>query len=136
MSISAYPPRRPQQWSPEERYRFLSTILESFAGTLDLEEALRRIANITLEQFAADREIAKATAILDPIPEPAAIYDTNGRLERMNAAAMREGASFFKQMHDTSVIERALQGESSGAEYVVHDQRTNEDRIVNVKAAP
>src|SRR5438132_11436701 len=55
MSISAYPPKRPQQWSPEERYRFLSTILESFAGPLDLEEALRRIANVTLEQFAADR---------------------------------------------------------------------------------
>src|SRR6266849_1998708 len=55
MSISAYPPRRPQHWSPEERYRFLSTILESFAGTLDLEEALRRIVSITLEQFGAER---------------------------------------------------------------------------------
>ena len=67
MSISAYPPRRPQQWSPEERYRFLSTILESFAGTLDLEEALRRIANITLEQFAADRVM-----LVHPITDGAA----------------------------------------------------------------
>src|SRR6266849_3754812 len=266
MSISAYPPRRPQHWSPEERYRFLSTILESFAGTLDLEEALGRIAKITFEQFGADRvmlvhpiredaatavvryaiaaphilvpierntevplskaivrralessrpivireddpdanqellkrlqirsalvqilrpqgdepwsfsvqrcveqrdwtedeislfaeigryatlalnnallhetavrEIAKATAILDQIPEPAAIYDANGRLESMNAAATREAGSFFKQMHDTSVIERALQGESGSAEYVIRDQRTNEDRVVTVKAAP
>ena len=55
MTISAHPPRRPQQWSPEERYRFLSTILESFAGPLDLEVALRRIVSITLEQFCAER---------------------------------------------------------------------------------
>ena len=265
MTISAHPPRRPQQGGPEERYRFLSTILESFAGTLDLEEALRRIVNITLEQFGADRvmmihpvsedattanvryvvtaphvpaavesgavvpvtpaiikralessrpitifdddpesnaelakvhqvrstllqilrpqddqpwafavnqstrrewteeeislfseigryatlalnntllherairEIAKATAILDQIPEPAAIYDPNGRLERMNAAAMREGSPYFKQMHDTSVIERALRGESVAEDYVIRDPRTNEDRVVTVKAAP
>src|SRR5205823_1685207 len=57
MTISAHPPRRPQQWSPEERYRFLSTILESFAGTLELEEALRRIVTITLEQFGAERVV-------------------------------------------------------------------------------
>src|SRR5438046_10371200 len=55
MTISAHPPRRPQQWSPEERYRVLSTILESFAGTLDLEEALRRIVSVTMEQFGAER---------------------------------------------------------------------------------
>src|SRR5262249_22964901 len=55
MTISAHPSSRPQQWSPEEKYRFLSTILESFAGTLDLQEALRRIVNITREHFAADR---------------------------------------------------------------------------------
>src|SRR5437660_9982436 len=66
MSISAYPPRRPQQWSPEERYRFLSAILESFAGTLDLEEALRRIVSITLEQFKADRVL-----LIHPITEDA-----------------------------------------------------------------
>src|SRR5438876_5299657 len=224
MTTSLHPRRRPQQWTPEERYRFLSRILESFAGSLDLNEVLRRIVNITLEQFGADRvllihpvsasavtsnvrfavtaprvigveiptpvqmspsliqralaspqpivvqdgdpdanaelrkkymvrsvmlqilqpseseawafvmqqcterrdwseeeislfaeigryatlalnntllheravrEIAKASAILDQIPEPAAIYDATGRLERMNAAASREPSQLF-----------------------------------------
>src|ERR1041385_1414225 len=64
MSISIHPPQRPQQWSPEERYRFLSAILESFAGTLDLQEVLRRIVNITMQQFAADRAL-----LIPPVSE-------------------------------------------------------------------
>jgi PAS domain S-box-containing protein len=272
MTISAPPLRRPQQWSPEERYRFLSTILESFAGTLDLEEALRRIVSITLEKFGAERvlllhpvkadaltanvryvvtaphvpaviegkttipltkaivkrmleangpievlegdpdqnaelaksyqvrsalvlvlrpqgddpwmfvmqqcterrkwtddeialfmeigryatlalnntlsheravrEIAKASAILDQIPEPAAIYDANGRLERMNAAAMREGAPALHHLDGTSIQDQelpwvaALRGESVNSEYLIRDARATEERIVNVKSAP
>ena len=272
MTISAHPPRRPQQWSPEERYRFLSTILESFAGTLELEEALRRIVSITLEQFCAERvllihplkpdatsanvryvvtaphvpaviegktpipltkpilkrmleaagpievlegdpdsnvqlakdyqvrsalvlvlrpqgddpwafvmqqctdrrkwtdaeislfaeigryaalalnnallheravrEIAKATAILDQIPEPAAIYDSTGHLERMNAAAMREGPPALHHLDGSSMEEQelpwvaALRGEPVNSEYLIRDGRANEDRIVNVKSAP
>src|SRR5438067_11867918 len=66
MTISLHPHKRPQQWSPEERYRFLSTILESFAGTLDLKEVLRRIVNITLEQFHADRVL-----LISPVAETA-----------------------------------------------------------------
>src|SRR5437667_2537888 len=66
MTISVHPHKRPQQWSPEERYRFLSTILESFAGTLDLNEVLRRIVNITLEQFGADRVV-----LIHPVSEDA-----------------------------------------------------------------
>ena len=66
MTISLHPHKRPQQWSPEERYRFLSTILESFAGTLDLNEVLRRIVNITLEQFGADRVL-----LIHPVNEQA-----------------------------------------------------------------
>ncbi|HEY8183327.1 MAG TPA: GAF domain-containing protein [Thermoanaerobaculia bacterium] len=272
MTISAPPPRRPQQWSPEERYRFLSTILESFAGTLELEEALRRIVSITLEKFGAERvllvhpvkadgltanvryvvtaphvpaviegkttipltkaivkrmldasgpievlegdpdqnaelakayqvrsalvlvlrpqdddpwmfvmqqcserrkwtddeialfaeigryatlalnntlsheravrEIAKASAILDQIPEPAAIYDANGHLERMNAAAMREGAPPLHHLDGTSIQDQelpwiaALRGESVNSEYLIRDARGAEDRVVNVKSAP
>src|SRR5438067_9658481 len=64
MTISLHPHKRPQQWTPEERYRFLSTILESFAGTLDLKEVLRRIVNITLEQFHADRVL-----LISPVGE-------------------------------------------------------------------
>ncbi|HLJ73087.1 MAG TPA: GAF domain-containing protein, partial [Thermoanaerobaculia bacterium] len=285
MTISLHPPRRPQQWNPEERYRFLSTILESFTGTLDLDEVLRRIVNITLEHFAADRallvhpisedaqtssvrfaasaphvtdaletgaavplttrvihralhasgpivlqeddpdvnremwsrlsvksammqilrptgsepwsfaiqqctqkqvwsddeislfqeigryatlalnntlvharavrEIAKASAILDQIPEPAAIYDETGKLERMNAAALREAPQLFgpepearlrlaqHRYVDGSRIDtadlpsmRALRGEQVDADYVVRDPRANEDRIMNMKSAP
>src|SRR5712691_6034407 len=43
------------RFSAEERYRFLSTILESFTTTLDLKEVLRRIVTITREEFHADR---------------------------------------------------------------------------------
>src|ERR1700756_5620172 len=46
---------RPQHFSSEERYRFLSNILESFTGTLELKEVLRRIVSITRQEFAADR---------------------------------------------------------------------------------
>jgi len=285
MTISAHPHRRPQQWSPEERSRFLSSILESFAGTLDLDEVLRRIANTTLEQFGADRvvlvhpifeeattanirfaitashipivmepntpavlsrpmmrralhsptpivvlegdpdsnvelarryqvrsallqilrphdddpwafvmhqcterrewteeeislfaeigryatlalsntllheravrEIAKAAAILDQIPEPAAIYDSEGHLERMNAAAAHEPSQLFspdpeqrlrlnqyRRVDGTPLASqelpslRAIRGESVDDEYLIHDPRTNDDRVINLKAAP
>src|SRR6266511_3777901 len=43
------------RFSAEERYRFLSTILESFTTTLDLKEVLRRIVTVTREEFHADR---------------------------------------------------------------------------------
>jgi PAS domain S-box-containing protein len=284
MTISLPSHRRQQPWTPEERYRFLSMILESFAGTLDLKEVLRRIVNITLEQFKADRvllispvtvdalssnvrfasaapgiaviddstpvqltpaiirramdadrpivvlegdpeanaelqkrfsvrsamlqilrprgdqpwvfaihqcsekrvwsddeislfaeigryatlalnntllheravrEMAKASAILDQIPEPAAMYDANGRLERMNAAASREASQLFapdpetrlrlsQHRHvDGSTLDRselpsmrALRGELVDDDYLVRDPRTSEDRVVNLKAAP
>src|SRR5215212_6973904 len=48
------PVQRPR-FSTEERYRFLSTILESFTATLDLKEVLRRIVTTTREELAADR---------------------------------------------------------------------------------
>ncbi|HEX6159894.1 MAG TPA: GAF domain-containing protein, partial [Thermoanaerobaculia bacterium] len=45
----------PRQYASEERYRFLSSILESFTGTLELREVLRRIVTITREELGADR---------------------------------------------------------------------------------
>jgi hypothetical protein len=47
--------RAPQRFAAEERYRFLTTILESFTTTLELREVLRRIVTITREEFGADR---------------------------------------------------------------------------------
>jgi PAS domain S-box-containing protein len=111
--------------------------------------------NNTLLHNRAIREMAKVNAILDQIPESAAIYDANGKLERMNAAAQREPAVLFTpdpegrlRNHQHRYIDgsplsadelpsmRALQGETVKSDYLVHDTRSDDDRIVNLKAAP
>jgi PAS domain S-box-containing protein len=53
-------------FTAEERYRFLSGILESFTGTLELREVLRRIVTVTREELNADR-----AWLLHPINEQA-----------------------------------------------------------------
>jgi len=110
--------------------------------------------NNTLLHNRALREMAKVNAILDQIPESAAIYDASGRLERMNASAQREQAALFtpdpegrsRNRHRTldgnplAVDElpsmRALRGDLVKADYLVHDARSTDDRTVNLKAAP
>ena len=111
--------------------------------------------NNTLLHNRAVREMAKVNAILDQIPESAAIYDADGRLERMNAAAQREPAVLFApdpegrlrnlqhRYVDGSPLSteelpsmRALQGEVVKSDYLVRDQRSGDDRVVNLKAAP
>ena len=111
--------------------------------------------NNTLLHDRAVREMAKVTAILDQIPEAAAIYDSHGRLERMNAAAQREPGVLFTpeaegrvRTHRHRYVDgsplsidelpsmRALQGDAVKSDYLVHDPRTEDDRVVNLKAAP
>ncbi|MDQ3282881.1 MAG: PAS domain-containing protein, partial [Acidobacteriota bacterium] len=111
--------------------------------------------NNTLLHNRAVREMAKVNAILDQIPESAAIYDASGNLERMNAAAQREPAVLFTpdpearlrtQQHryidgsplatDELPSMRALQGEIVKSDYLVRDARSGDDRVVNLKAAP
>jgi PAS domain S-box-containing protein len=110
--------------------------------------------NNTLLHDRSVREMAKVNAILDQIPESAAIYDATGRLERMNAVAMREPLQMFApdaegklrtpyRTIDGRVVgtddlpsARALRGETVRSDYVVHDPRSGDDRIVNLKAAP
>ena len=46
--------------------RFLSSILESFTGTLELREVLRRIVAVTREEFGAER-----AWLLHPVHEQA-----------------------------------------------------------------
>jgi PAS domain S-box-containing protein len=111
--------------------------------------------NNTLLHNRAVREMAKVNAILDQIPESAAIYDAMGRLERMNAAAQREPAVLFApdpegrlrdnrhRYIDGSPLSpeelpsiRALHGDPVRSDYLIHDARTNDDRVVNLKAAP
>jgi two-component system phosphate regulon sensor histidine kinase PhoR len=111
--------------------------------------------NNTLLHNSAVREMAKVKAILDQIPEAAAIYDGTGRLERMNAAAQREPTALFTpnaealarvNRHryidgsplgpDDLPSMRALRGDAVKADYLVRDPRSNDDRVVNLKAAP
>jgi PAS domain S-box-containing protein len=111
--------------------------------------------NNTLLHNRAVREMAKVNAILDQIPESAAIYDAHGRLERMNAAAQRDPAHLFANDPDSRVKTsrhryvdgsplapselpsmRALAGETVKSDYLVHDPRSSDDRVVNLKAAP
>jgi len=111
--------------------------------------------NNTLLHARAVREMAKVSAILNQIPESAAIYDADGRLERMNAAAHREPASLFSadpegrvrsnrhRYVDGSPLSteelpsmRAVRGETVKSDYLVRDPRTNDDRVINLKAAP
>ena len=54
------------RFDTEERYRFLSSILESFTGTLELREVLRRIVAVTREEFGAER-----AWLLHPVHEQA-----------------------------------------------------------------
>ncbi|HEX8408614.1 MAG TPA: ATP-binding protein [Thermoanaerobaculia bacterium] len=111
--------------------------------------------NNTLLHNHAVREMAKVKAILDQIPEAAAIYDKHGRLERMNVAAQREPTVLFTPDAEGRVRAnrhryidgsplgpdelpsmRALQGDVVKSDYLVHDTRTDDDRVVNLKAAP
>src|SRR3954452_1606967 len=134
----------PRVWSEEE---------------IDLFGEIGRYAtlalNNTLLHDRAVREMAKVNAILDQIPESAAIYDALGKLERMNAAAQREPGHLFHADSEARLRSsrhryvdgspltqsempsmRALRGENVKSDYLVHDQRSGDDRVVNLKAAP
>jgi PAS domain S-box-containing protein len=133
-----------REWAPEEITLF---------GEIGRYATLA--LNNTLLHARAVREMAKVNAILDQIPESAAIYDGSGRLDRMNAAAQREPSQLFtpdteghvrSSRHryiDGSPLSpselpsmRALRGETVKSDYLVHDGRTDDDRVVNLKAAP
>jgi two-component system phosphate regulon sensor histidine kinase PhoR len=118
-----------------------------------------RYATLALNNYLlraqATRDIAKVNAILDQIPESAAIYNASGQLERMNTAAAREPSYLVapdpegrvrNNRHryvDGSPLSaeelpsmRALRGETVKSDYLVRDPRTNDDRVINLKAAP
>lgn len=126
---------------------------------IDLFGEIGRYATLALNNTVlhqrAIQEMAKINAILDQIPEAAAIYDRNGKLERMNAAAAREPAVLFtpdpegrirgnrhryldgKQLSTDDLPSiRALRGESVKSDYLIQDSHTADERVVNFKAAP
>lgn len=111
--------------------------------------------NNTLIHDRAVREMAKISAILDQIPESAAIYDAAGHLERMNAAAQREPGfstvpdpegrlrSSAHRHLDGNMLSpdelpsiRALRGEVVKSDYLIRDPRTGDDRVINYRSAP
>jgi len=133
-----------REWTPEE--------LELFS---EVGRHATLALNNTLLHERAVREMSKVNAILDQIPESAAIYDATGRLERMNAAASREPSQLFTtdaegrvrtnrhRYIDGSPLSaselpsmRAIRGETVKSDYLIHDPRSNDDRVVNLKAAP
>ena len=107
--------------------------------------------NNTLLHSRAVREMAKVTAILDQIPESAAIFDAAGNLERMNVAAQRDRFVFeapesqaARHRHldghvlasDELPSRRALRGETVKSDYYLSGTPDGDERIVNLMAAP
>src|SRR5437868_4084751 len=90
---------RPREEEPWAFGMHQCTAREWTAEEVELFGEIGRYAtlalNNTLLHARAVREMAKVNAILDQIPESAAIYDAGGRLERMNAAATREPSTMF-----------------------------------------
>ena len=112
------------------------------------------LSNILLVQ-RADRERGKLSAILEQIPESTSIYDAEGRLERMNGVASRASLPPLAPDAEERIrinrhralngqpLEaadlpsmRALRGETVKSDYLIHDPRSNDDRIVNLSAGP
>jgi PAS domain S-box-containing protein len=112
------------------------------------------LSNLLLVHHA-HRERARLSAILEQIPESTSIYDAAGRLERMNEVASRESFPILStdaeerlrtnrhrslngqplQASDLPSM-RALRGEMVKSDYLIHDPRSSDDRIVNLNAAP
>lgn len=126
---------------------------------VDLFEEIGRYATLSIHNAEMHRravvEGAKVNAILDQIPEAAAIFDRHARLLRMNDAALRERAYMFELSPDERLATnrpryldgtplrreelpslRALKGEVVKSDYLFLDSRSGEDRTFSVRAAP
>ncbi|HVT43481.1 MAG TPA: ATP-binding protein [Thermoanaerobaculia bacterium] len=128
-------------WSPEE--------IELFAE-------VGRYATIALNNALAHRratsEAALVDAVLDQIPDAVALYDRNGRLDRLNEVAKRETAMAFlradsaeegglrhldgRSLSDVELPHRlALGGASVRGDYLTRSVKGDE-RIVHLIASP
>jgi len=126
---------------------------------MELFEEIGRYATLAIHNAELHRravvEAAKVNAILDQIPEAAAIFDRNGRLLRMNDAALRERSYMFELSPDERLASnrpryldgtplsraelpslRALQGDVVKADYLFRDSHSGEDKILSIRAAP
>jgi PAS domain S-box-containing protein len=133
-----------RQWTEEE---------------IDLFEEVGRYATLALTVALTHKramdEASRTRAILDQIPEAAAIYGPDGRLDRMNAAAQQEvsllnistpeqplRAHGIRQLDgrvlnpDELPAMRALRGEQVNADFLTGDPRSGDERVVSIKGAP
>lgn len=135
--------RRGRTWSGQEIERFASI------GAI----AVMAI-NSALLFKKADAEAAKVQAILDLIPEPAAIFREDGTVDRMNLAAQKDSTQLLQvggagssltapHYPDGTLVSstempsvRALLGETVSNEFVVPDARNAADLVISVKASP
>lgn len=135
--------RQDRVWISEEIERFAS--VGAFAVTA---------INAALLFAKAAAETAKLQAILDLIPEPAAIFREDGTVDRMNLAAQRDSTQLLQvggagssptapHFPDGSLVSsgempsvRALRGETVKSEFLVPDARSADDRVISVKASP
>lgn len=135
--------RRDRTWTTEEIERFASV------GALAVTAM-----NSGLLFAKAAAETAKVQAILDLIPEPAAIFREDGTVDRMNLAAQRDSTQLLQvggagssptapHFPDGTLVSsgempsvRALQGETVTSEFLVPDARSGDDRVISVKASP
>ncbi|HVR42697.1 MAG TPA: ATP-binding protein [Thermoanaerobaculia bacterium] len=121
--------------------------------------ALGRYAALAINNAMLHRravsEAGTTNAILDQIPEAAAIFGPDGRLLRMNAAATSQRPYLFAEDAEKRLTAnhhrdldgrslaidelpsmRALRGESVNGDYRVLDSSSGEDRVVNFRSAP
>ena len=129
------------------------------ADEVDLFREIGRFAtmalNNTLMHERAVAEMAKATTVLDEIPDAVMIFNSEGELERLNAAAGREWTDLLSadpqrrvtaleyRSIDGRVLSaselpsmRALNGETVKGDFLIRNSRTGEDRVIAVRATP
>ncbi len=111
--------------------------------------------NNTLLHERAIRDIARASTVLDQIPDSALIFNLDGSVDYLNAAAQRDWGDPANVASQTRVEAlglrsidgqpltaadlpslRALRGEMLRSDYLARDSKTKEDRVVNVRATP
>ena len=122
------------------------------AAEIDLFAEIGRYATIalnnTLLHDRAVRDMAKTTTVLDQIPDAALIFNSNGELERMNAAATREWGDMTQSALQYRTLDgrpmaaadfpsmRALRGETVKSDFLMRSPKSQEDRVVNIRSTP
>ncbi|HEU5162011.1 MAG TPA: ATP-binding protein [Thermoanaerobaculia bacterium] len=135
---------RRRSWSPEER-RLFKTI--GRYATLAIDNAILHRKAVA--------EAATLEAILDQIPEAAAIYGADGTLQRMNAIAQAQRPQLYGGEPDDRLRAnrhrgldgtplrredlpsmRALRGENVAGDFRILEPSGEEERVISYRGAP